>query len=167
MSPQCVSCNNQPNDNDSLGGATSESTVTPVVVGIIVGTIAIFILVLFALFYCVKLENERTMRVKNAEQGPTPSSSASETGPAEGGSMIENNGREDDLRVAKSVECGGGGGGGGHPSSSTVVGDREPRADVVAGGMGAGKKRGVFGWGGKKGGGAPADNSPVTAIEMV
>ncbi|KUI73158.1 hypothetical protein VM1G_08690 [Cytospora mali] len=156
MSPQCVSCNNQPNNNDSLGGAASEGTVTPVVIGIIVGTIAIFIVVLFALFYCVKLENERTMRVKTAEQGPTPSWSASETGPAEGGSMADNNGREDDLRVAKSVECGG-----------TVAGDREPRADVVTGGVAAGKKRGVFGWGGKKGGGAPADNSPVTAIEMV
>ena len=57
---QCVSCNNQPNDNDSLGGGAHEGAVTPMVVGIIAGTVVVFVLVLCALFYCAKLENDKT-----------------------------------------------------------------------------------------------------------
>lgn len=58
---QCVSCANQPSDNDSLGGAAHEGTVTPMVIGIIIGTVFVFVLVVCALFYCVKLENHKYM----------------------------------------------------------------------------------------------------------
>jgi hypothetical protein len=64
---QCVSCNNQPNDNDSLGGGEHEGAVTPMVVGIIAGTVAVFVLVLVALFYCAKLENDKARRSLKAE----------------------------------------------------------------------------------------------------
>lgn len=66
---QCVSCANQPNDNDSLGGAAHEGTVTPMVIGIIVGTVAVFILVVCTLFYCVKLENTKYMTTKIGDGG--------------------------------------------------------------------------------------------------
>ena len=65
---QCVSCNNQPNDNDSLGGGAHEGAVTPMVVGIIAGTVVVFVLVLCALFYCAKLENDKARRGLKAEQ---------------------------------------------------------------------------------------------------
>lgn len=61
MSQGCISCTNQPGDNGSLGGAGHEGAVTPMVIGIIIGTVAIFILVVCALFYCVKLENNKYM----------------------------------------------------------------------------------------------------------
>lgn len=69
---QCVSCANQPNTNDSLGGAAHEGTVTPMVVGIIVGTVIVFVIVVCALFYCVKLENHRYM-AKVGDEGESHS----------------------------------------------------------------------------------------------
>lgn len=64
---QCVSCANQPSDNDSLGGAGHEGAVTPMVAGIIVGTVIMFVLVVCALFYCVRLENDRLVAKKKLD----------------------------------------------------------------------------------------------------
>lgn len=82
---QCVSCNNQPNDNDSLGGGTHEGAVTPMVVGIIAGTVAVFVLVLCALFYCAKLENDKARRSLKAAE--VDDSLAVETGTHGGGDV--------------------------------------------------------------------------------
>lgn len=158
---QCVSCNDQPNNNDSLGGgASGEGAVTPVVIGIIVGTIAVFILVLFALFYCVKIENERSMRVKDEDEGEheTPSQSPSASGDSgTGGTMgpapapvPRGPGWENHFGTDKSDDFGGRE----CPSPHIAgVADRESRGGATAGTAGAvvGKRRGVFGWGGKKG----------------
>ncbi|ROW10558.1 hypothetical protein VMCG_01936 [Cytospora schulzeri] len=168
MSPQCVSCNNQPNENDSLGGAASEGTVTPVVIGIIVGTVLIFILVLCALFYCVKLENERSLRVKDDDddERPTPETTGGEASETAGRPVADNNSQdEDDHRVKPA----GFGRGRRLSSSITVVAGGEPGGEVMTRAVGGKRKgMGIFGWGGKKGGGnAPAENLPVTAIEMV
>ncbi|ROW16520.1 hypothetical protein VPNG_02815 [Cytospora leucostoma] len=178
---QCVSCNNQPNDNGSLGGGpASEGAVTPVVIGIIVGTVAIFILVLCALFYCVKLENERSMRVKDDEENEVPSSS--ETGHRSPAAIAaaslapmpttDHQHNRFGPKPAGDIDLDRGR----RLSSVTVVAGRESRAGVAVGAV-VGKTRGLFGWGGKKRGSgdadlgssrqALADNSPVTAIEMV
>ncbi|KAK7743920.1 hypothetical protein SLS53_003942, partial [Cytospora paraplurivora] len=170
-------CNNQPNDNGSLGGGpTSEGAVTPVVIGIIVGTVAIFILVLCALFYCVKLENERSMRVKDddeheheQEHEPPSSSETNHQRPsaaaaAAGFAPMSAAADSDDHHShhqhhqhnrfgPKSADldvdrCR-------TPSSATVVAGRESRAGAAVGAV-VGRTRGLFGWGGKK-----------RAIEMV
>lgn len=78
MSQGCISCTNQPSDNGSLGGAGHEGTVTPMVIGIIIGTVAIFILVVCALFYCVKLENNKYM-AKIGDAGGEPDSGDGES----------------------------------------------------------------------------------------
>lgn len=161
---QCVSCNNQPNDNDSLGGAAHEGTVTPMVIGIIVGTVAVFVLVLCALFYCAKLENDKTRRLKVADAGPDVPLPNVEGGGGGGGGAVNDdhvgdvyNGRDHGDLGAKSGSIYR------RPSSITMVardgedpraGD-DPRAGAGAGGRvpaGAviGRKKGLFGWGGKK-----------------
>lgn len=177
MSPQCVSCNNQPNDNDSLGGAASEGTVTPVVIGIIVGTVGVFVLVLCALFYCVKLENERSMRVKDDDdEEHEPASSSSEAGHRSPAAMTaagfaapvsdadadaddyhhdrqrrhhhhQQHHQQHDRFGPKAADL--------eldrrrHSSPVTVGAGRESRAGVAVGAV-VGKTRGLFGWGGKK-----------------
>ncbi|KAK2601219.1 hypothetical protein N8I77_010684 [Diaporthe amygdali] len=164
---QCVSCNNQPNDNDSLGGAAHEGAVTPMVVGIIVGTVAVFVLVLCALFYCAKLENEKTRRVKAEEGLAAPPDGVAMHDGGGGGHIY---GHYDAGCGAKSGSVGR------RPSSATVVGREGEDAHAGAGpgvrvpeGALVGRKKGLFGWGGKKPSGraTPADNPPVTAIEMV
>ncbi|KAG6355529.1 hypothetical protein INS49_003491 [Diaporthe citri] len=193
---QCVSCNNQPNDNDSLGGGAHEGAVTPMVVGIIAGTVVVFVLVLCALFYCAKLENDKTRRGLKAEEeddgaveegGSHPTSQQLQPSPSptiddEGVEILDGDGddddefgrhhrprpREPDVK-SRPVER--------RPSSVTVVaGEVEDAcgggsADTTrpAGGGGV-KKKGLFSWGGGKkssGRATPADNPPVTAIEMV
>lgn len=155
MSPQCVSCNNQPNENGSLGGAASEGNVTPVVVGIIVGTVAVFVLVLCALFYCVKLENERSLRVKDGDEGPpTPPGAGGEASATAADDNNNNDNNENENQGDHHVRVKGpaGFGRGRRLSSITVVAGREqPRAEVMAGAV-VGKRGGIFGWGGKKGG---------------
>lgn len=212
---QCVSCNNQPNDNDSLGGGAHEGAVTPMVVGIIAGTVVVFVLVLCALFYCAKLENDKTRRGLKAddddgpvEAGSTPPTPQrlppSHTMDDEGVEMLDGDGdhdeygrdnhqrpREPDVK-SRPVER--------RPSSVTVVAGEVDDARGGAStpttrpaGVGGVKKKGLFGWGGgKKSSGrgecissidslpsdetmliylssiaTPADNPPVTAIEMV
>lgn len=185
---QCVSCANQPSDNDSLGGAAHEGAVTPMVVGIIVGTIAVFILVVCALFYCVRLENNKYM-AKLGPDGPGGGggASASSTSDGDGGGSGENNnnhhqhtpGRhgegdadEDEDGSVKS-----------RPSSVTIVpSSREgvgggrcaiaaPRAGVTVGngtdagacGAGNGGKRWLFAWSRKSGESRPSVNSTFSA----
>lgn len=214
---QCVSCNNQPNDNDSLGGGAHEGAVTPMVVGIIAGTVVVFVLVLCALFYCAKLENDKTRRGLKAEDddGPVEAGSApptlqrlppSTTIDDEGVEMLDGDchgdhdeygrenhhrPREPDVKSRPAEQ---------RPSSVTVVAVEVDDARGAAStpmtrpaGMGGVKKKGLFGWGGgKKSNGrgecisstdsllsdetmltylpsiaTPADNPPVTAIEMV
>ncbi|KAK7702229.1 hypothetical protein SLS64_009807 [Diaporthe eres] len=121
---QCVSCNNQPNDNDSLGGGAHEGAVTPMVVGIIGGTVVVFVLVLCALFYCAKLENDKTRRGLKAEDD--------DGGPAE----------EDS--------------GGAHPIPQQLQPSPSPTIDDEGVEMLDGDDNAT-----------PADNPPVTAIEMV
>lgn len=163
---QCVSCANQPSDNDSLGGAAHEGAVTPMVVGIIVGTVAVFILVVCALFYCVKLENNKYM-AKLGPEGPdaaaataaaAASASSSDDEPPGGGGHLVREAAGDgdgDRLSAKS-----------RPSSVTIVPSSSeggggcaavglaPRAGVMVGagaGGGNGGKRRLFAWGKKSG----------------
>lgn len=143
----CIGCANQPGDNGSLGGAGHEGTVTPMVIGIIIGTVAIFILVVCALFYCVKLENNKYM----AKIGDSP--------PCGGGGSGDGG---DSGESSESVKS--------RPSSVTIVpasvrvvggatvGVREVGASVgyAAGGGGGGSARGegkrrLFAWGRKSG----------------
>ncbi|CAN8100142.1 unnamed protein product [Discula destructiva] len=165
----CIGCANQPSDNGSLGGATGHEGMTPIVVGIIIGTVAIFILVVCALFYCVKLENNKYMAKIGDSSGDGTDGSGEGEGEGEG-----------EIESVKS-----------RPSSATFVppplvrivgrdrdgeagGVRElPRSPAVGasvgavgagGGRGEGKRR-LFAWGRKSG--LPSDISPVTAIEMV
>ncbi|KAL1862730.1 hypothetical protein Daus18300_008374 [Diaporthe australafricana] len=170
---QCVSCNNQPNDNDSLGGAAHEGTVTPMVIGIIVGTVAVFVLVLCALFYCAKLENDKTRRLKvvdPADVGPDVPLPSVEGGGAvpddRGGDVYSSRDHGDFGAKSGSIDR--------RPSSITMVAREGEDARAGAGwrvpaGAVVGRKKGLFGWGGKKcsGRATPADNPPVTAIEMV
>lgn len=121
---QCIDCANRPSDNDSLGGAAHEGTATPLVIGIIAGTVLVFILVVCALFYCVKLENNKHTAKAG---GDSPSSGE---GGADGGAS------------AKS-----------RPSSVTVVPSEGGGAATMAaaGGESLGKKR-LFGWRRRSGG---------------
>lgn len=155
---QCVSCANQPSDNDSLGGAAHEGTVTPMVIGIIIGTIAVFVLVVCALFYCVKLENNRYMAKlgpDGASCGGSPdedpsSRPAKSTTAAATSTSAGPRGDECGLEE-QSVES--------RPSSVTIVPSRETGGcapammgvsmGIVEGGTG-GKKR-LFGWKRKSG----------------
>lgn len=143
------------------------------VVGIIAGTVVVFVLVLCALFYCAKLENDKTRRGLKAEEDdgpgeeggspPTPQRlPPSTTIDDEGVEMIDGNGdgdgcgrqphrnlpREHDVKSRPAER---------RPSSVTVVaGD----VDDARGGYSATTKRpagadgvrkkGIFGWGGKK-----------------
>lgn len=105
---QCVSCNNQPNDNDSLGGGTHEGAVTPMVVGIIAGTVVVFVLVLCALFYCAKLENDKARRSLKAADAEV----------------------DDNIPAAvETAGAGGGGGGGFCPPPRRVSPPPPPPAD--------------------------------------
>lgn len=139
MSQGCISCTNQPSDNGSLGGAAGhEGTVTPMVIGIIIGTVVIFILVVCALFYCVKLENNKYM-AKIGDLGGEPDSGDGESVKSRRPSSV--------TVVPMSVR----------PVSGDTVGVREmPRSEAMgaslgeAGGRGDGKKR-LFGRG-RKGG---------------
>lgn len=170
---QCVSCNNQPNDNDSLGGGPHEGNVTPMVVGIIAGTVVVFVLVLCALFYCAKLENDKTRRGLKAEEDdgpadeggspPTPQQlPPSTTIDDEGVEILDGNGngdgcdrthhrhlpREPDVKSRPAER---------RPSSVTVV---DGEVEGARGGSSATKsrpagvdgvrKKGLFGWGGGK-----------------
>lgn len=169
---QCVSCANQPNDNDSLGGGAHEGAVTPMVVGIIAGTVAVFVLVLCALFYCAKLENDKTRRGLKADEddgaadegGAPPTSqqlSRSPTIDDEGVEILDGDGgddefgrhqrrrpREADIK-SRAAER--------RPSSITVVagevddscGGASATTNRPAG-MGGVRKKGLFGWGGGK-----------------
>lgn len=175
---QCVSCNNQPNDNDSLGGGAHEGAVTPMVVGIIAGTVVVFVLVLCALFYCAKLENDKTRRGLKADEddgglAEEGGSGANRTTPQqrrpspsptiddEGVEMLDGDGdgdqfgrhhrhrhREPDVKD-RPVER--------RPSSVTVVagevedacGGASATASRPAGKDG-GRKKGLFSWGGGK-----------------
>ncbi|KAG8160669.1 hypothetical protein KVR01_008933 [Diaporthe batatas] len=189
---QCVSCNNQPNDNDSLGGGTHEGAVTPMVVGIIAGTVAVFVLVLCALFYCAKLENDKARRsLKAAEAddhlavetvGPGGAGFGFPTPPQQQQKQQQQQQQDkqpspapppppEELGAAKL------GLGERRPSSVTVVAGEADDSRCGTTGAGAnsswiparvvgGRKKALFGWGGgKKSHGR--DNPPVTAIEMV
>lgn len=134
---QCVSCANQPSDTDSLGGAAHEGVVTPMVVGIIVGTVAVFLLVVCALFYCVRLENSRHM----AKLGPNGAGAAGccsdeETGVDVGSSSGGDGGAGDRVSVKP------------RPSPGMAA-DTGVAARGMSGGNGG--KRGLFGWGRKSG----------------
>lgn len=169
---QCVSCNNQPNDNDSLGGGPHEGAVTPMVVGIIVGTVVVFVLVLCALFYCAKLENDKARRGMKAEEddGPVgegegspppqrPPPPPSTVGDDEGVEIFDSDGdghgrhhhRHQGEPGFKSLPVER------RPSSVTVVGGEVenahggvPPAARMPAGLVGGKKKGLFGWGGGK-----------------
>lgn len=146
----CIGCANQPGDNGSLGGAGHEGTVTPMVIGIIIGTVAIFILVVCALFYCVKLENNKYM-AKIGDSSPTTS------GDGGGDSSESVKSRPSSVTIVPaSVGVIGG----------ATVGVREVGASVGCadgaggdgpGGAGGGRgpagegKRRLFGWGRKSG----------------
>lgn len=153
----CIGCANQPSDNGSLGGAGHEGTVTPMVIGIIIGTVAIFILVVCALFYCVKLENNKYMAKigdSATTSGPPGGRGGDDSG--ESGESSESvKSRPSSVTIvvpASSVRVVGGGG--------ATVGVREVRkvgASVGCGGGGPGGsgrgegKRRLFGWGRKSG----------------
>lgn len=163
---QCVSCNNQPNDNDSLGGGAHEGAVTPMVVGIIAGTVAVFVLVLCALFYCAKLENDKTRRGLKADEDDGPAGLGGGSGPPtpqqpppsstagdEGMEMLDGDGE------------GGHGDGfgrrdhhGGDPGAKSRPLERRPSSVTVVagevddphGGPAGVRRKGLFGWGGGK-----------------
>lgn len=166
---QCVSCNNQPNDNDSLGGGAHEGAVTPMVVGIIAGTVAVFVLVLCALFYCAKLENDKTRRGLKADEddgtagagsssggGPTPPSPAAGDGGVE---MLDGDEEEGDGDGGFGRRDHHGGDPGvksrpaeRRPSSVTVVAgevdDAHGRAEPAVSRPAGVRRKGLFGWGG-------------------
>ncbi|KAF3768562.1 hypothetical protein M406DRAFT_71553 [Cryphonectria parasitica EP155] len=156
---QCIDCANRPSDNDSLGGAEHEGTVTPTVIGIIVGTVAIFILVVSALFYCVKLERDKYM----AKMGDMAATAVPRSLTSSASSVHETFRPVVESRL----------------SSATVVSRAPPQHEDYNGEspravMGAsvadgssGKKRRLFGWGKRRSGVSTADSSPVTAVEMV
>lgn len=167
---QCVSCANQPSGNDSLGGAAHEGAVTPMVVGIIVGTVAVFILVVCALFYCVKLENNKHMAKLGPDGGFGGGGGASASSSSDdGGGGVDNSsshtagrrrggGQEADSGSVKS-----------RPSSATIVPSSSERSGggcaaaavasrtsvtavgTAAVGGGNGGKRRLFAWGQKSG----------------
>lgn len=156
---QCVSCSNQPNTNDSLGGASQEGTVTPMVVGIIVGTVIVFVIVVCALFYCVKLENHRYM-AKVEVEGESELAAAAPSHPGRGAGAqqqfeeqaVEGRPPAGHVREASSRELSvksrpcssAGGGGGGQEEGMQEVGH------IAGGGSGGGgKKKLMFGWGKK------------------
>lgn len=66
----CVSCSTDKADaNAQLGNnPDSDQKVTPIVVGIIIGTVLAFTLVVFTLFYCKKMENKRIIDQRAAEE---------------------------------------------------------------------------------------------------
>lgn len=129
---QCVSCANQPSDTDSLGGAAHEGAVTPMVVGIIVGTVAVFLLVVCALFYCVRLENSRYM----AKLGPNGAGAVGSCSDEETG--VDVDGGDAGERV--SVKS--------RPPSGVAL-DAGAAARGVSGGNG--EKKSLFGWRRKSG----------------
>lgn len=155
---QCVSCSNQPNTNDSLGGAAHEGTVTPMVVGIIVGTVIVFIIVVCALFYCVKLENRRYMtKVGEGESDLPPTA-----GGGRGGGREQYLEQEEQLGTAGNMSNM-------RDGSSREVSVKSRHSSVTIQGVvpqspgqqqqvvrevgnagGGGKRRLIFGWG-KKG----------------
>lgn len=130
---QCVSCANQPSDTDSLGGAAHEGAVTPMVVGIIVGTVAVFLLVVCALFYCVRLENSRYM----AKLGPNGAGAVGSCSDEEAGVDVEGGGGSGERVSVKS-----------RPPSGAVL-DAGAAARGVSGGNG--EKKRLFGWRRKSG----------------
>lgn len=143
MSQGCISCTNQPSDNGSLGGAGHEGTVTPMVIGIIIGTVFVFILVVCALFYCVKLENNKYM----AKIGDTGGGDL-DSGDGESVKSQPSSSSVTVVPVSMRVVQG----------SGETVGVREllPRSEAMgasvggAGGRGEGKRK-LFGWGKKSG----------------
>lgn len=152
-----MSCSNQPNTNDSLGGAAQEGTVTPMVVGIIVGTVIVFIIVVCALFYCVKLENHRYM-AKVEGEGESELPAAPPGGGGAGGGaqqhfeeqQVEGRHSQDMRDVSREMSVKS------RPSSSVtqvVVVAPQPAAGGQEGVReveqvaGSGKKKLMFGWG--------------------
>lgn len=139
MSQGCISCTNQPSDNGSLGGAGHEGTVTPMVIGIIIGTVFVFILVVCALFYCVKLENNKYMAKIGDYGAGEPDSGDGESVKSQPSSSVTV------VPVSMRVVQGG-----------ETLGVREvlPRSEAMGasvGGVGArgeGKRK-LFGWGKK------------------
>lgn len=108
------------------------------VIGIIIGTVVIFILVVCALFYCVKLENNKYM-AKLGDSGGEPDSGDGES--------VKSRRPSSGTVVPVSVRVVG----------SEAVGVRElPRSEVMgasvggAGGKGEGKRK-LFGWRRKSG----------------
>lgn len=163
---QCVSCSNQPNTNDSLGGAAHEGTVTPMVIGIIVGTVIVFLIVVCALFYCVKLENHKHMaKVEEDGESEPPSSSGGNGGGGGGGGGGDQHVGEQQQQPEEipgllhmreigrdmSVKS--------RPSSlitQVVVVPQSPEVgqEAESGAGGPGKKRSMFGWGKKRSSGS-------------
>lgn len=171
---QCVSCANQPSGNDSLGGAAHEGAVTPMVVGIIVGTVAVFILVVCALFYCVKLENNKHMAKLGPDGGFGGGGEASASLSLDGGGDGGDGGGGDNSSHTAGRRRGGGqeadsGSVKSRPSSATIVPSSSERSGggcaaaavasrtsvtavgTAAVGGGNGGKRRLFAWGQKSG----------------
>lgn len=137
--------------------------MTPMVVGIIIGTVAVFLLVVCALFYCVKLENHK-YRAKIGELG----SGGGGGGGGDDGESVDKSRPSSGTVVSASVRAVGGGEND-EDEDETVVGRREVLpgrrrrsfgavgASVggvagVGGGAGRGDgKRRLFGWGRKNG----------------
>lgn len=139
---QCIGCANQPSDSDSLGGAAHEGTATPMVVGIIIGTIAVFILVVCALFYCVKLENNKhTAKIGDAcGTGGEGMSSDDDPRDEQNGSIKS---RPSSVTVVPPIA------GAKLEEQSRVGAEAQPRQSGRAG-DGVGKRR-LFAWGRKSG----------------
>lgn len=189
---QCVSCNNQPNDNDSLGGGAHEGTVTPMVVGIIAGTVVVFVLVLCALFYCAKLENDKTRRGLKAEDDDGGTAEEDSGGARPAPQQIQPSSPSptiDDEGVEMMLDGDGDGDEFGRhhrhrhrePDVKSCPAERRPSSvTMVAGevedtcgggsattnrpaGVGGVKKKGLFGWGGgKKSSGRGGCLSPIS-----
>lgn len=143
MSQGCISCTNQPSDNGSLGGAGHEGTVTPMVIGIIIGTVFVFILVVCALFYCVKLENNKYMaKIGDTGEGDPDSGDGESVKSQPSSSSVTV------VPVSMRVVQGGG--------ETLGVKELLPRSEAMgasvggAGGRGESKRK-LFGWGKKSG----------------
>lgn len=128
--------------------------MTPVVIGIIVGTVGVFVVVLCALFYCVKLENERSLRIKDDNDNEDDKIEAqprtSEDGDGRAMHVANDDDKDDDDDDDNDDQTLGRGR---RPPSSTVATEGvQTCAEEVVVGV-AVEKRGLFKWVGKKGAG--------------
>lgn len=158
---QCIGCANQPSDTDSLGGGAHEGTVTPMVVGIIIGTVAVFVLVVCALFYCVKLENNKHRRMAKIDEdggdgdGGGAGPRAREEGDDDGSSSVKS--RPSSVTVVAAPTAGTGVRfvveeevEEGEQSRGEALGRQSDGGGGGSAGGGVGKKR-LFAWGRKSG----------------